>query len=79
MLFTSASKSVANVLRNAGKRHPAFVLDLCRKWAALGDPHTNWIVKDGLRKLRESEPEQVQRIVESIVTKRGARVVPGVG
>lgn len=59
-------KSVANVLRNAGKRHPGFVLDLCRRWAKVGDPHTDWVVKDGLRKLRESEPEQVERVVSSL-------------
>jgi len=59
-------KSVANVLRNAGKRHPGFVLDLCRRWARNGNPHTNWVVKDGLRKLRESEPEEVEQIVSSL-------------
>jgi 3-methyladenine DNA glycosylase AlkC len=59
-------KSIANVLRNAGKRHPAFVLDLCRRWAREGNPHTNWIVKDGLRKLRESEPNTVEAIIASL-------------
>ena len=65
-------KSVANVLRDAGKRHPVFVLDLCRSWAAVGDAHTDWVVKDGLRKLRESEPEEVERIVGSLGTQKRA-------
>jgi 3-methyladenine DNA glycosylase AlkC len=59
-------KSVANVLRNAGKKNPEFILDLCRRWAKLGNPHTDWIVKDGLRKLRESDPEPVERVVKSL-------------
>jgi 3-methyladenine DNA glycosylase AlkC len=59
-------KSVANVLRNAGKRHPKFALNLCRRWAKLGNPNTDWIINDGLRKLRESQPEQVERIVASL-------------
>jgi 3-methyladenine DNA glycosylase AlkD len=63
-------KSVANVLRNAGKRHPAFILNICRRWATVGDPHTDWIVKDGLRQLRESEPEAVARILNSLGKRR---------
>ena len=56
-------KSVANVLRNAGKRHPQVVLKLCHRWAKEGGEHTAWIVREGLKKLRESEPEQVDRII----------------
>jgi 3-methyladenine DNA glycosylase AlkC len=59
-------KSVANVLRNAGKRHSKFVLDLCRRWAKASDAHTAWIIKDALRKLRETEPVQVERILDSL-------------
>ncbi len=59
-------KSVANVLRNAGRRHPAFVLGLCRRWARENNPHTNWVVKDGLRKLCESEPEAVALITDAL-------------
>jgi 3-methyladenine DNA glycosylase AlkC len=59
-------KSVANVLRNAGKRHPEFVLNLCRRWAKVGDPLTDWVVKDGLRKLQESEPAQVKQIIRCL-------------
>ncbi|HEY0429034.1 MAG TPA: HEAT repeat domain-containing protein [Pyrinomonadaceae bacterium] len=46
-------KSVANVLRNAGNYHPDFVLRICSEWAADKNPHTDWIIKDGLRKLRK--------------------------
>jgi 3-methyladenine DNA glycosylase AlkC len=56
-------KSVANILRNAGKNHPEFVLALCRRWALVRDKHTDWIVREGLRKLRETKPEQVDQIL----------------
>ncbi len=59
-------KSVGNILRNAGKKHPAFVLNLCRRWAKAGEHHVDWVIRDGLRKLRESEPEQVDRILDSL-------------
>lgn len=58
-------KSVANVLRNASGKHAEFVLDLCRKWARLQSPHTRWIVKDGLRKLKTSRPRDVNAILGS--------------
>ena len=56
-------KSVANVLRNAGNYHPKFVLDLCRAWSRKHNSHTEWIVKDGLRKLKASDPESVSAIL----------------
>ena len=59
-------KSVANVLRNAGKKNHDFVLDLCRKWATLRNKDTNWIIKNGLRKLRESRPQDVKEILNLI-------------
>ncbi len=59
-------KSVANVLRNASKRSPIFVLSLCKKWLALKNPNTNWIIKDGLRKLKVSHSKEVKAILESI-------------
>ena len=59
-------KSVANILRNAGKRDPEFILTLCQRWAEHQHKHTNWVIKDGLRKLRASQPEQVEQIVSSL-------------
>lgn len=56
-------KSVANVLRNAGRYKPEFVLALCKKWAAAKNPDTNWIVKDGLRKLKATHAKEVREIV----------------
>ena len=56
-------KSVANMLRNAGKRNPGFVLDLCRRWSKYENPNTNWIIKDGLRKLRESREREVGELL----------------
>ena len=59
-------KSVANVLRNAGNYDPDFVLDVCSRWATMGDPNTNWIIRDGLRKLKASRPTEVNNIVSSL-------------
>ncbi|MEO8636167.1 MAG: DNA alkylation repair protein [Gemmatimonadales bacterium] len=56
-------KSVANVLRNASDKHPEFVLGVCRQWARSRNPHTRWIVKDGLRKLRVSRSREVADIL----------------
>lgn len=59
-------KSVANLLRNASVAHPEFVLDTCRKWAKSPNAHTRWIVKDGLRKLLELQPEKVTPILRAL-------------
>ena len=59
---TYVKKSVANVLRNAGNYHPEFVLSICTEWAKARDVNTAWIIKDGLRKLRATYPEEVARI-----------------
>ena len=59
-------KSVANVLRNAGNYESDFVLGVCSRWAALHDANTNWIIKDGLRKLKTTRPAEVLRILESL-------------
>lgn len=56
-------KSVANILRNASAKHPDFVLGVCRHWARSSNPHTRWIVKDGLRKLKGSRPREVAAIL----------------
>lgn len=59
-------KSVANVLRNASNKHPDFVLGICRQWAGSENPHTRWIVKDGLRKLKASRSEEAAAILASM-------------
>ncbi|MFN2513837.1 MAG: DNA alkylation repair protein [Pyrinomonadaceae bacterium] len=56
-------KSVANVLRNAGNYDPDFVLDVCSRWATLGNANTDWIIKDGLRKLRITHTTEVDQIL----------------
>jgi len=58
-------KSVANVLRNASGKHAEFVLGVCRQWARSRSPHTRWIVKDGLRKLKTSRPREVAAVLAS--------------
>lgn len=62
---TYVKKSVANVLRNAGNYHPEFVLEVCEEWAAEASPHTAWIVKDALRKLKGKYAEKAEEIVAS--------------
>ena len=60
-------KSVANVLRNATRSQPEFVLKLCTTWARSANPHTHWIIRDGLRKMKTLRPADAARILESIV------------
>jgi 3-methyladenine DNA glycosylase AlkC len=59
-------KSVANLLRDASKNHPRFVLALCKRWAPTADRNTGRVIRDGLRKLSESEPHAVGRILASV-------------
>ncbi|MFH1127028.1 MAG: DNA alkylation repair protein [archaeon] len=59
-------KSVANVLRNASRYNSGFVLGLCKNWAFLKNKNTDWIIKGGLRKLKESHSKQVDDILGSL-------------
>ena len=56
-------KSVANVLRNASGRFPEDVLALCEAWSKSADVRTQWIVKHGIRKLIDTHPAAVGRIL----------------
>jgi 3-methyladenine DNA glycosylase AlkC len=59
-------KSVANVLRNATRAQPDFVILLCGEWAQSTNPHTRWIVRDGLRKMKTVRPSEAARILASL-------------
>lgn len=59
-------KSVANVLRNAGNYDPDFVIGVCTQWATLRNANTDWIIKDGLRKLKTTQPAEVGRILRKL-------------
>jgi 3-methyladenine DNA glycosylase AlkC len=61
-------KSVANVLRNATRKQLPFVLELCGEWAESPNPHTRWIIKDGLRKAATVAPRETARILKSITS-----------
>jgi 3-methyladenine DNA glycosylase AlkC len=63
---TYVKKSVANVLRNAGNYHPELVLGICEDWANVENAHTNWIIKDSLRKLKIKYPIEVEEIIASL-------------
>jgi 3-methyladenine DNA glycosylase AlkC len=56
-------KTVANVLRNASKYDSAFVFDLCRKWAKANNQNTNWIIRDGMKKLPTKEQERLKALM----------------
>ncbi len=56
-------KSVANVLRNATRTQPDFVVGLCAQWARSTNPNTRWIVRDGLRKMKTIRPSDATRIL----------------
>ncbi len=47
-------KSVANLLNDVSKDHPARIVSLCQRWSAEGDDRTQWIVRHGLRSLTKS-------------------------
>ncbi len=44
-------KAVAHILREISKKNPDFVYNLCKEWAGFNDKNTDWIIKDGIRKL----------------------------
>lgn len=56
-------KSVAALLRAVSKKNPKFVLDLCRKWAKLKNKNTNWIIKQGIKKLPEEQQEGLNTLL----------------
>jgi 3-methyladenine DNA glycosylase AlkC len=59
-------KSVASMLRNASNKHAEFVLEVARRWATRSAPRTNWIIKEGLKKLRTSHSDSVARLLASL-------------
>jgi len=52
-------KSVAALLRAISKKNPEFVVDLCRKWAKLKNKNTNWIIRQGIKKLSKEQQEEL--------------------
>ena len=58
-------KSVASMLRNASGKHADFVLQVARRWARDASTRTQWVIREGLKKLRESHRDEVSRVLES--------------
>jgi 3-methyladenine DNA glycosylase AlkC len=56
-------KSVASMLRNASRKHADVVLQVARRWSREASPRTSWIVREGLKKLRASHPNEVSRLL----------------
>jgi 3-methyladenine DNA glycosylase AlkC len=53
-------RSVANNLNDIAKDHPTLVLDIAERWIGV-HPHTDWIVKHGLRTLlKRGNPRAMQ-------------------
>ncbi|MBO9664664.1 HEAT repeat domain-containing protein [Dokdonella sp.] len=67
-------KSVANLLRDGGKKNPMLVLDTCERWLRIsgGDANTRWIVTHGLAKIRETEPQKVAALLVPLPEKKPA-------
>jgi 3-methyladenine DNA glycosylase AlkC len=59
-------KSVANVLRNATRVQPDFVLQVCAEWAQSKNPHTHWIIREGLRKMKAPHALEASRILSGV-------------
>jgi 3-methyladenine DNA glycosylase AlkC len=38
-------------------------VDLCRKWAKLKNKNTNWIIKQGIKKLSEEQQEELKSLL----------------
>lgn len=53
-------KSIAALLGAISKRNPDFVIELCKDWAKLKNKNTNWIIKNGTKKL--TEVQQIELI-----------------
>lgn len=56
-------KSVAALLKAISKKNPEFVVDLCRKWTRLKNKNTNWIIKQGIKKLSEEQQEELKSLL----------------
>jgi 3-methyladenine DNA glycosylase AlkC len=57
-------KAVAHILREISKKNPNLVFDLCQEWAKLNNQNTNWIMKDGMRKLPTKEQERLRVLIK---------------
>ncbi|MBU4227792.1 DNA alkylation repair protein [bacterium] len=56
-------KSVAALLKAISKKNPEFVLGLCRKWAKSKNKNTQWIIKDGMKKLSLGQQEELKSLL----------------
>lgn len=56
-------KSVAALLRAISKKNPKFVIALCTKWARLKNKDTQWIIKQGMKKLSEEQQEELSSLL----------------
>ncbi len=57
-------KSVAALLRAISKKDPDLVIDLCKKWTGLKNRNTNWIIKQGIKKLSEEQQEKIRALLD---------------
>ena len=63
-------KSVAALLRAISKKNPEFVIDLCKKWAKMGNENTNWIIKQGIKKLSEKQQKEIKSLIDEGVAEK---------
>ena len=57
-------KSIAALLRAISKRDPDFVIELCKMWAKLKNKNTNWIIKEGIKKLVDLQQKELISLLE---------------
>ena len=53
-------------MKGLTRTQPDFVLRLCAEWARSTNPHTRWIVRDGLRKMKTMRPAEAERILKLV-------------
>lgn len=55
-------KAVAHILREMSKKRSDLVYDLCGKWTEFKNKNTNWIIRDGIKKLTKEQQEKLKSL-----------------
>ena len=63
MKVVTKVEEVAHILREISKKDPNLVFDLCLEWTKLNNQNTNWIMKDGMKKLPAKEQERLKSLI----------------
>lgn len=55
-------KAISHILREISKKNADLVFDWCKKWATLKSKNTQWIIKDGTKKLSSGQQEELKSL-----------------